>query len=63
MEQSQYDVLYDYKVSKELPEHLSKNEKDSLRRKAKNFVITDGLLYNRDTRKNLDLQVNYASLY
>ena len=39
------------------PSSMTKNEKDSLRRKEKNFVIKDGLLFYRDKKKVADLQV------
>ena len=36
---------------------LTKNKKDSLRRKSKSFVVNDGLLYNQDGKRNVDLHV------
>ena len=39
------------------PSSMTKNEKDSLRRKAKNFVVKDWLLFYRDKKKVADLQV------
>ena len=58
MEQGLYDLLFAYLRDKNLPPDLSKNKKDSLRRKAKSFVLkNDGLLYFRDKKRETDLQV------
>ena len=57
MEQRQYDRIVGYLRTGSFPSSMTKNEKDSLRRKAKNFVVKDGLLYYRDKRKAADLQV------
>ena len=56
MEQREYEKIFKYLQSGSFPS-LTRNEKDSLRRKAKNFVVKDGLLYYRDRKKNCDLQV------
>ena len=59
MDQEQYDLIYSFVRDKQFPAHLSKNRKDSLRRKCKRFVIkSDGLLYYRNQKKNVDLQVS-----
>ena len=57
MEQSQYDQIYNYIRSGELPSNRSKNEKDCLRRKSKTFCIKNGLLFYREKKRNVDLQV------
>ena len=57
MEQSQYDRIVGYLRTDSFPSSMTKNEKDSLRRKAKHFVVKDGLLFYRDKKKATDLQV------
>ena len=57
MEQVQYDRIVSYLRTGSFPSSMTKNEKDSLRRKAKNFVVIDGLLFYRDKKKAADLQV------
>ena len=52
MEQRQYDRIVGYLRTGSFPSSMTK---DSLRRKAKNFVVKDGLLYYRD-KKAADLQ-------
>ena len=54
MEQVQYDRIVSYLRTGSFP---SKNEKDFLRRKTKNFVVKDGLLFYSDKKKAADLQV------
>ena len=62
MEQVQYDGIVSYLRTGSFPSSMTKNEKDSLRRKAKNFLVKDGLLFYRDKKKAADLQVlNRAS--
>ena len=62
MEQSLYDRLYNFCRGGALPSHLTqKKEKDSLRRKGKNFLVKDGLLFYREKRRNVDLQVKKIS--
>ena len=57
MDQEKYDVLFTYLTRKKLPEKLKKNERDTLKRKCKSFVVKDGLLYHRDQKANVDQQV------
>ena len=57
MEQGQYDRIVGYLRTGSFPSSMTKNEKDSLRRKTKNFAVKDGLLYYRDKTKAEDLQV------
>lgn len=57
MEQVQYDKIVSYLRTGNFPSSMTKNEKDSLRRKAKNFVVKDGLLFYRDQKKAADLLV------
>ena len=56
MDLKQYKTLMDYLCTGEFPMDMIKAEKDSLRKKSKNFLLKDGLLYYR--RKNVDLQVH-----
>ena len=42
---------------KNFPADFAKIQRDNLRRKSKSFVIKDGLLFFRDKKKNVDLQV------
>ena len=56
-DQGNYDVLYTYLTSKKLPEKLTKNERDSLKRRCKSFFVKDGLLYHRDRKTSVDQQV------
>ncbi len=58
MEKKEYDRILDHLRSKTLPSCLSKNVKDSLRRKSKQFVIKDDLLYFKDVKRQVDLQVS-----
>ena len=61
MEQVEHDLLYGYIREGNFPDNITKNKKDSLRRKSKSFVMKDdGLLYFRDKKKNLDLKVYYT---
>ena len=53
MERVQYDRIVNYLRTGRFP---SKNEKDFLRRKMKNLVVKDGLLFYSD-KKAADLQV------
>ena len=46
-----------------LPEDLEKNQKDSLRRKSKNFLEKSGLLYFHDEKKTVDLQVSVCNRF
>ncbi len=39
MQQEEYDILYNYIHGEKFSESLSKNKKDSLRRKSKSFVV------------------------
>ena len=60
MEQAQYDRIVGYLRTGSFPSSITKNEKDSLRRKSKNFknfVVKDGLLFYKDKKKSADLQV------
>ena len=54
MEQVQYDRIVSYLHTGSFP---SKNKKRFLRRKTKNFVIKDGLLFYSDKKKAADFQV------
>ncbi len=59
MDQQEYDLLYEYIRRKEFPTTISKNKKDSLRRKSKQFeVMEDGLLYFKDKKNNKKLKVS-----
>ena len=57
MEQGLYDALHLFVRTGTFPKGLTKYEKDCTRRKAKNFVVKNGLLYFREKKKNVDLQV------
>ena len=55
----EYKLLSSFITDKTLPSNLSKNKRDSLRRKAKGFVLkSDGLLYFRYKKKGTDLKVS-----
>ena len=58
MEQKEYDRIVGYHKTKTLPAALTKNQRDSFRRKCKHFVLKEGLLYYRDVKKEVDLQVS-----
>ena len=62
MEPVLYDRLYNLCCSSAFPSELTKAEKDSLRRKSKNFLAKNGLLYYRDRKRNVDLQVMHCSV-
>ena len=53
-----YSTLHTYW---EAAEDLEKNQKDSLRRKSKNFLEKSGLLYFRDEKKSVDLHVSVCN--
>ena len=60
MNQGEYDRIFAYLHTGKASSDLTKNERDSLRRKCKKFVVKDGLVYFRDKKTNRDLQVcNY----
>ncbi|KAL5471089.1 hypothetical protein EMCRGX_G029165 [Ephydatia muelleri] len=48
MEQREYDMLLAFCCDCKYPPECSKNEKDCIRRKAKNFIVKEGLLFYRD---------------
>eukprot|EP00731_Ephydatia_muelleri_P003894 Em0002g70a len=48
MEQSEYDTLLAFCCDCKYPPECSKNEKDCIRRRAKNFIVKEGLLFYRD---------------
>eukprot|EP00731_Ephydatia_muelleri_P007552 Em0003g1800a len=48
MEQSEYDTLLAFCCDCKYPPECSKNEKDCIRRRAKNFLVKEGLLFYRD---------------
>ncbi|KAL5505415.1 hypothetical protein EMCRGX_G006842 [Ephydatia muelleri] len=48
MEQSEYDTLLAFCCDCKYPPECSKNEKDYIRRRAKNFIVKEGLLFYRD---------------
>ena len=56
-----YNNILLYLRTGKLPEDLGKNQKDALRRKSKNFLEKSGLLYFRDEKKSVDLQVGVCS--
>ena len=56
-----YDTILRYIRTGKLPEDLEKNQKDSLRRKSKNFLEKSGLLYFHDEKKSVDLQVSVCN--
>ena len=56
-----YDIILRYVRTGKLPEDLEKNDKDSLRRKIKNFLEKSGLLYFRDEKRSVDLQVSVCN--
>ena len=55
MDQDQYDRLLHYLLTGDFPAEMAKAEKDSLRKRSKNFLVKNGLLYYQ--KKNVDLQV------
>ena len=63
MEQLMYNNILHYLRIGKLPEDLEKNQKDSLRRKSKNYLEKSGLLYFRDGKKGTDLQVSVCNNY
>ena len=63
MEQEQYDISYIcYLKEGYIPKDITKNKRDAFRRKCKNFIVkSDGLLYFKDKRKEVDLQVTVSN--
>lgn len=57
MDENCYNNLYTYLRTGELPGDMSKNEVDSFRRRAKSFIVKDGLLYYVDKKIKTNLQV------
>ena len=58
MDQQEYDRLLLYLRSAELPSGFTKNQKDSLKRKSKSFIIRDDALFFRDAKKGVELKVS-----
>ena len=53
-----------YLQTKTMPSDFTKNQKDSLRRKCKNFMLKEGLLYYRDELCKLSgIKCNITSAY
>ena len=59
MDQIAYNSLFLYIKSREYPSNLNKNQKDALRRKSKNFIIKEDVLFYHDKKKNIDSKVIY----
>lgn len=52
MDQEEYDLVFSYIRDGKFSTDLSKNKKDSVRRKCKSFIVKeDGLLYFRNKKK------------
>ena len=62
MDQQEYGRICAYLRTRELPDELSKNKKDALRRKCRKFVLKDGLLHFQDKKRNVDLQARVATV-
>ena len=62
MDQQEYGSICDYLRKRELPDGLSKNKKDALRRKCKKFVMKEGLLHFHDKKRKVDLQARVATV-
>ena len=51
-----YDIIFAYLKEGYIPKDLTKNKRDALRRKCKNFIVkSDGLLYFKDKRKEVEV--------
>ena len=59
MDQVDY-VLLNYLVTSRFPNNYTKNQKYVLRKKAKSFLVKDGLLYHKDKKRGVNLQVIYS---
>ena len=57
MELDLYDQLHNLCCSGAFPSDLTKTARDSLRRKGKNFLVRNDLLYYKDKKRNVDLRV------
>ena len=62
MEQREYDMLLAFCCDCKYPPECSKNEKDCIRRRAKNFIVNEGLLFYRD-KDNKEYRVSYMYKY
>ena len=62
MEQSEYDTLLAFFCDCKYPPECSKNEKDCIRRRAKNFIVKEGLLFYRD-KHNKEYRVSFVRTY
>ncbi len=62
MDQFVYDSILAYLRTGQLPQELSKNQKDALRRKSKNFLEKSGLLFFQDKKNHTHLQASYYRL-
>ena len=51
MEQCQYDAILGVLRNGKVHENMSRNQKISLQRKAKSFILKDGLLFYKDMNK------------
>ena len=56
MDQSEYDILMSYLLTSNVTRDYTENQKDTLKRKAKRFLVKNGLLYHKDKKINVDLQ-------
>jgi hypothetical protein len=63
MEEEEYDRILSSLKTRVLPTGLTKNQKDSFRRKCKQFVVKDDALFYRDHKKHIDLQVISYNTY
>ena len=62
MEQEQYVIIFAYLKEGYIPKDLTKYKRDALRRKFKNFIVkSDGLLYFKDKRKEVDLKATISN--
>ena len=58
MEPLQYDTLFSYLTNGKFPSNVSrKNDKDTLRRKAKHFAIKNDVMYFKHQKNNKECQV------
>ena len=63
MEDNLYRSMVAYLRGGGFPDGMSKNEKDSLRRKSKRMLEKDGELLIRDSKTNVLLKVNIVIIW
>ena len=57
MDCKEYSSLFSILLTNEIPSDLSKNKRDALKRRSKDFRLKDGLLFYIDQKRGIERQV------